>query len=150
MLVGSIAGIVLLAAATETRAAHPYALTWYNALAGGAPGGADLGMNRQFWGVAVRGVLPDLARLAPTGAQVYTHDAAPAWGYYVREKLLPKNLKDAGWEQMGIDRSQLAIVIHEKHFNRHDYMIWQTYKTVQPVLVLRSDGVPIVSVYKRP
>lgn len=150
VLVGSIAGIVLLAAATETRAAHPYALTWYNALAGGAPGGADLGMNRQFWGVAVRGVLPDLARLAPTGAQVYTHDAAPAWGYYVREKLLPKNLKDAGWEQMGIDRSQLAIVIHEKHFNRHDYMIWQTYKTVQPVLVLRSDGVPIVSVYKRP
>ncbi len=150
VLVGSIAGIVLLAAATETRAAHPYALTWYNALAGGAPGGADLGMNRQFWGVAVRGVLPDLARLAPTGAQVYTHDAAPAWGYYVREKLLPKNLKDAGWEQMGIDRSQLAIVIHEKHFNRHDYMIWQTYETVQPVLVLRSDGVPIVSVYKRP
>ena len=150
VLVGSIAGIVLLAAATETRAAHPYALTWYNALAGGAPGGADLGMNRQFWGVAVRGVLPDLARLAPTGAQVYTHDAAPAWGYYVREKLLPKNLKDAGWEQMGIDRSQLAIVIHEKHFNRHDYMIWQTYKTVQPVLVLRSDGVPIVSIYKRP
>lgn len=150
VLVGSIAGIVLLAAATETRAAHPYALTWYNALAGGAPGGADLGMNRQFWGVAVRGVLPDLARLAPTGAQVYTHDAAPAWGYYVREKLLPKNLKDAGWEQMGIDRSQLAIVIHEKHFNRHDYMIWQTYETVQPVLVLRSDGVPIVSIYKRP
>ncbi|MGE3761610.1 MAG: hypothetical protein AB7L94_05140, partial [Kofleriaceae bacterium] len=80
---------------------------------------------------------------------VYTHDAAPAWGFYHREKLLPANIRDAGWEQMGIDRSSLAIVIHEKHFNRHDYMIWQSYKTVQPVFVLRSDGVPIVSVYRR-
>ncbi len=148
-ILGVTAGIVLLAAAAETRAAHPYALTWYNALAGGAPGGADHGMNRQFWGVAARGVLPELARLAPGGAQVYTHDAAPAWGFYHREKLLPANIRDAGWEQMGIDRSSLAIVIHEKHFNRHDYMIWQSYKTVQPVFVLRSDGVPIVSVYRR-
>lgn len=149
-IVAGVASIVLLAAATETRAAHPYALTWYNALAGGAPGGADHGMNRQFWGVAARGVLPVLARLAPAGGQVYTHDAAPAWGYYLKQKLVPQNLRDAGWEQMGIDRSQLAIVIHEKHFNRHDYMIWQSYKTVAPVFVLRSDGVPIVSVYKRP
>ena len=149
-LLGTCCGIALLAAAAETRAAHPYALTWYNALAGGAPGGADHGMNRQFWGVAARGVLPDLARLGPGGALVYTHDAAPAWGYYHRAKLLPGDVRDAGWEQMGIDRSKLAIVIHEKHFNRHDYMIWQSYKTVQPVLVLRSDGVPIVTVYKRP
>jgi hypothetical protein len=148
-IVGVFAGVVLLAAAAETRAAHPYALTWYNALAGGAPGGADHGMNRQFWGVAARGVLPELARLEPAGGFVYTHDAAPAWGYYHREGLLPKNLKDAGWEQMGIDRSKLAIVIHEKHFNRHDFLIWQSYKTVQPVFVLRSDGVPIVSVYRR-
>jgi hypothetical protein len=29
-------------------------------------------------------------------------------------------------------------------------MIWQSYKTVQPVFVLRAAGVPIVSVYKRP
>lgn len=150
LLLGGTAGLVLLAAAAETRAAHPYSLTWYTALAGGAPGGADHGMNRQFWGVAARGVLDELARLAPGGAQVYTHDAAPAWGYYQKTGRLPKNLKDAGWEQSGIERSQLAIVIHEKHFNRHDYLIWQAYKTVQPVFVLRSDGVPIVSVYKRP
>jgi MFS family permease len=147
-----VAGCVVLAAATETRVAQPYALTWYSALAGGAPGGADRGMNRQFWGMAMRGVLPALAAAAPaTGTTyVYTHDASPAWGVYQRLGLVPETLADAGWEQGGINRSQLAVVIHERHFNRHDYLIWKSYGTVQPSFVLRSAGVPIASVYRRP
>lgn len=142
--VPALAALVILAAAVETLTAQPYALTSYTALAGGAPGGADKGMNRQFWGVAARGVLDQI-----TKGPVYTHDASPAWGYYQRYGLVPKNLPDAGGEQGGIDRSQTAIVIHEKHFNRHDYMIWKTYNTVRPAYVLRKDGVPIASVYKR-
>jgi len=146
-----VAGAVVLAAAAETWVAQPYALTWYNALAGGAPGGADLGMNRQFWGVALRGVLPEIAREAPAGGgAIYTHDASPAWGLYQRLGLAPRGLRDAGWEQAGIERSQLAVVIHERHFNRHDYLIWKAYGTVQPSFVLRSAGVPIVSLYRRP
>ena len=41
--------LVVVPAALETIHAQPHALTHYNAIAGGAPGGADLGMNRQFW-----------------------------------------------------------------------------------------------------
>ncbi len=147
-----VIGAVLLAGAVETMTAQPYALTWYNALAGGAPGGADKGMNRQFWGVAARGVLDVLATDAPAEGTipVYSHDASPAWGMYIKEGLLPKWLPDAGWEEGGVKASQRALVIHEKHFNRHDYMIWKAYGTVQPMFVLRADGVPIVSVYKRP
>jgi len=133
--------------------AQPYALTSYTALAGGAPGGADHGMNRQFWGVAARGVLPELvaeAAAPPRSTYVYTHDAAPAWALYQRLQLIPGTLLDAGWEQAGIERSQLALVIHELHFNRHDYLIWKSYGTVQPQFVLRSAGVPVVSVYRRP
>lgn len=150
--IAAIVGTVVLAGAVETMTAQPYALTWYNALAGGAPGGADKGMNRQFWGVAARGVLDALATDPPAegSAPVYSHDASPAWGLYIKEGLLPKWLPDAGWEQSGITASKRAIVIHEKHFNRHDYMIWNSYGTVQPVFVLRADGVPIVSVYRRP
>jgi hypothetical protein len=146
-----VSGAVTLAAAVETRIAQPYALTWYSALAGGAPGGADLGMNRQFWGLAAGGVLPRLTDEAPaTGTTaVYTHDASPAWGVYQRLGRVPARLVDAGWEQAGIARSQLAFVIHELHFNRHDYLIWSAYRTVQPVYVLCSDGVPIVSLYRR-
>jgi 4-amino-4-deoxy-L-arabinose transferase-like glycosyltransferase len=152
LAIGVIAGSVVSAAAVETQVAEPYALTWYNTLAGGAPGGADLGMNRQFWGVAARGVLARLAAEAPAAGTrfVYTHDASPAWGTYQRQGLVPRALVDAGWEQGGIDRSQLALVIHERHFNRHDYLIWSSYGTVQPIYVLCTGGVPIVSVYRRP
>ena len=142
---------VVLAALVETITAQPYALTWYNAAAGEAPGGADRGMNRQFWGVAARGVLPILK--AAAGKQktpVYTHDAAPAWGTYIRRGELPPTMPDAGHEEAGINNSQFALVIHEKHFNRHDYLVWKSYGTTQPMFVLRSHGVPIVTLYKRP
>lgn len=149
----ALAALIIGAAASETAASRPYGLSHYNALAGGAPGGADLGMNRQFWGYAARGVLPYLdARASEQGGalSVYSHDASPTWGWYKRLGLRLPGLKDAGMERGGIRKSKYAIVIHERHFNRHDYMIWDVYKTVQPVYVLRFQGVPIVSVYARP
>ena len=145
---------VVAAALIETAAAHPYALSHYNALAGGAPGGADLGMNRQFWGYAARGVLPYLGAHAPAPGQpdrpVYTHDASPAWPMYREQGLLAPGLPDAGHERAGMRRSRVALVIHERHFNRHDYMVWDVYGTVQPAYVLTFQGVPLVSVYVRP
>lgn len=161
LVLALLAAAALGSAAVETFHPQPYGLTAYNALAGGAPGAADLGMNRQFWGVAARGVLGELPRLAPPGGAqgsgassspvlVYPHDAAPAWGVYQRLGLLPSSFADAGPESYGIERSQLALVIHERHFARHDFLIWQSYGTVQPVFVLRLDGVPLVSVYRRP
>lgn len=159
--IASVAGACVVAAGVETITAEPYALTWYNALAGGAPGGADLGMNRQFWGMAARGVLPVLdARARGTAVRpVYTHDASPAWGWYQKLGLVSGKLVDAGgeyvdgtgaWRAPGVEHSELAIVIHERHFARHDYLVWDAYGTVQPIFVLRADGVPIVSVYERP
>jgi 4-amino-4-deoxy-L-arabinose transferase-like glycosyltransferase len=143
-----VGGAIVLAGATETIVAHPYSLTWYSALAGGAPGGADRGMNRQFWGVAARGVVSYINSQPP--GLVYSHDASPAWGWYGRIGLLAHGHPDSGHEDAGVAASKYAIVIHEKHFNRHDYMIWKAYGTLAPVYVLRADGVPIVSVYKRP
>ena len=148
-----LGGATLAAAAVETVRAQPYALSHYNALAGGAPGGADLGMNRQFWGYAARGVLPYLDRLAPAPGQraraVYTHDASPAWSTYRSQGLVGPGFPDAGHERQGVARSAIALVIHERHFNRHIYIVWDEYGTVQPAHVLTFQGVPIVSVYVR-
>lgn len=152
-VIAGVAAVVIAAAAVETAAAQPYALSWYNALAGGHAGGADRGMNRQFWGVAARGVLPVLAEEAgarPRPRPVYSHDASPAWGTYARLGLLPPAFPDAGHEEAGIARSDFALVIHERHFNRHDYLIWKSYRTVRPWFVLRARGVPIVTIYQRP
>jgi hypothetical protein len=154
---GAIAIGVLVASAalSETFAAQPYPLSYYNALAGGARGGADLGMNRQFWGVSARGVLDWLdEHVAPAPGQppapVYTHDASPAWGLYRKLGLVDRGLPDAGNEERGVQRSRAALVIHERHFARHDFMIWDEYGTVQPAFVLTFQGVPLVSVYLRP
>jgi hypothetical protein len=147
VLVASVVG----AAWVETRHAHPYSLSHYNALAGGAPGGASLGMNRQFWGYSVRGVLPFVNSFAMQDQQipVYTHDASPAWGRYVGPGLLKKGLPNSGHEVAGIRKSKIALVVHERHFNRHDYLVWEAYQKVQPSFVLLYDGVPLVSVYVR-
>ncbi len=155
-----VGGAAVLASAAETAASHPYGLSHYNALAGGAPGGADLGMNRQFWGTAAKGVIPWIAR-QPAG-KTYSHDASPAWaGPYRRWHLVDGHF-DSGnerrWDKTGvcnagpggIENSDYAMVIHELHFNRHDYFVWDAYGTVQPAYVLRTDGVPIVTVYRRP
>lgn len=150
---GLVGAVVVGASASETLASRPYALSHYNALAGGAPGGADLGMNRQFWGYAARGALPYLnARAGESSGpiKVYTHDASPTWGWYKRLGLRAGNLDDAGHERGGVTASRFALVVHEKHFNRHDYLIWDVYGTVQPAYVLTFQGVPVVSVYRRP
>jgi len=88
-----VVALVVAAAAVETVTAQPYALTWYSALAGGAPGGADRGMNRQFWGRrGPRRAASPRAEAPPAGSPprpVYTHDASPAWGLYQRLGLVP-------------------------------------------------------------
>jgi len=58
---------------------------------------------------------------------VYSHDASPAWGWYERLGLLAHGHPDSGHEEAGVAASKYAIVIHEKHFNRHDYLIWKSY-----------------------
>lgn len=149
----ALALLVALASAAEARSSHPYGLSHYTSIAGGPAGGADLGMNRQFWGTSALGVLAEIERrTAKLDGQVpvYTHDAAPAWPWYQRFGSIDRRIIDAGHEQAGVRRSKLALVIHERHFNRHDYMIWEAYGTVQPVFVLTVAGVPLVSLYERP
>jgi hypothetical protein len=144
--------VVFAPAAVETVHSHPYGLSHYNALAGGAPGGADLGMNRQYWGYSVKGLLPWLNDNLPPRAAVFLHDwNHDAYNMYMRARELRPDVIDAG--HIG-DRgtrfiSDAALVIHEKHFNEFDYLIWEAYGHVQPAEVLAVDGVPLVSVYLR-
>jgi hypothetical protein len=143
--------IVCLPAVTETFRSHPYGLTHYNLLAGGPPGGADLGMNRQFWGYATRGILPWLNEHAKPNAPVYWHDTNQAQlNMNVREGRLRPDIRNTGLEEPGVKASDLALVIHEKHFNKYEYWIWDFYGTTRPTLVLDDEGVPIVTLYQRP
>jgi hypothetical protein len=146
----ALVAIAAVPAAVETARSHPYGLSHYNALAGGAPGGADLGMNRQFWGYSVRGALPWLNANLPARARLYLHDwNHDAYELYLRDDRLRRDIVDAGMEDPGIRSSQAALVIHERHFNKYEYMIWNAYGHVTPSYVLTLDGVPLVTVYLR-
>lgn len=150
LLGGALAGVLLLPPLLEVRRSHPYGLSHYNALAGGPQGGADLGMNRQFWGYAVRGLFPYLNRHAPPQAGIYWHDA----NLYqiqmsMKDGLLRRDLRDTGLEEPGVRASDMALVIHEKHFNKYEYWIWDAYGTTRPDEVLTHEGVPVVTLYSR-
>jgi len=145
-------GLVLLTPPLlEVKRSHPYGLSHYNALAGGPAGGADLGMNRQFWGYGVRGLMPLLNRAAPPGAAIYFHDANwPMLQMSMKDGFLRRDLRDSGLEEPGVRAAELGLVIHEKHFNKYEYWLWDAFGTTRPLAVLTHEGVPIVTLYARP
>lgn len=150
ILTGALVACALVPAAIEVVRSHPYGLSHYNALAGGAPGGADLGMNRQFWGYAPNGLFGTLAQELKPKARLYPHDMNPdTFDIVLRDGRLRRDIVDAGMEDGGIRSSDAALVVHELHFAKYDYMIWQAYGSVAPRHVLTLDGVPLVSLYEK-
>ncbi len=130
-----------------TAHSHPFGLSSYVPFFGGTAGGADLGLNRQFWGFTTQSLAPYFAANAPQGAAVYIMDTAwPSWQRMTDEKRLRPDLRGVGSPA----EAMFSLVHHEQHINEVDYNIWTEYGTTAPDYVLTHDGVPIVSVYKRP
>jgi len=148
---GALVLLVAVPGGVSIMLTHPFGLTQYNALAGGPAGGADLGLNRQFWGYASRQVLPWMNAKLPQNARVYFHDTSyDAYQAYLRDGLLRPDIAYAGMEKPAIEGSSEAMVIHELHFNKYDYWIWDAYGTATPARVLQVEGVPVLSFYQRP
>jgi hypothetical protein len=145
-----VAAVVTLPAVVETRRSHPDGLSHYNLIAGGFAGGASLGMNRQFWGYSVEPMLPWIAKSAPLPTPIYWHDVlTDAVWMYVRDGATPL-LGNAGGGEDGIRRSQLALIVHERHMTLYEGVIWEAYGTTKPAYVRTREGVPLVTAYLRP
>ncbi len=139
--------LLLSPAVAETAHSHRFGLSHYTLAAGGVPGAADLGMNRQFWGFTTGSLVDFFNQNLPHGGTVWLCDTTwKSWQMLVRDRLLSPDIRPVG----DIARADYAIVHHEHHFAEVDFQIWTLYGTVQPAHVLRYDGVPIVSVYRNP
>ncbi|HXU80077.1 MAG TPA: glycosyltransferase family 39 protein [Polyangia bacterium] len=150
-LPAAAAAIVCLPAVIETQRSHPDGLSHYNFFAGGFAGGASLGMNRQFWGYSVLPMLPWMVAHAPRSNAIYWHDVLPdALSMYMRDGRLPPGTGNVGDKEDNIPRSDLGIVIHEKHFTVFEGDFWTPYGTTQPAFVRTREGVPLVTAYRRP
>ena len=141
------AAFCLLPSAVQTAHSHPFGLSHYMPIAGGVPGAADLGMNRQFWGFTTGSLVPWLVEQLPDGGSVWLCDTTTgAWAMLQADGIVPRNIRAAA----SMNEADFALVHHERHFAEVDYQAWVAYGTPQPAYVLRYDGVPIISVYENP
>jgi 4-amino-4-deoxy-L-arabinose transferase-like glycosyltransferase len=125
----------------------PYGTGFYSELAGGLPGAASMGMQRQFWSSHVTGVLPWINEHARPGARLYLHEVT---GYaaeaYHRNGMLRPDVRLV-WSPAEAD-----IVAYQYHqeFREHEMNIWQAFGTRTPVTGLYVDETPHIIVYQRP
>jgi 4-amino-4-deoxy-L-arabinose transferase-like glycosyltransferase len=147
----ALATLVCLPAVAETQRSHPDGLSHYNLLAGGFAGGASLGMNRQFWGYSVMPMLDWITNNVPPSRATYWHDVFPdALTMYIRDGRIPPGLGNVGVGEDVVKRSDLGIVIHERHFAVYEGLLWEAYGTTKPAYVRTREGVPLVTAYRRP
>ena len=139
--------VLLAPGFVETAHSHRFALSHYTLAAGGVPGAADYGMNRQFWGFTTGSVVDYLKQKLPNGGSVFINDTTyGAFEMLKRDGLLPPNIHAEG----RLTEADYVLVHHEHHFAEVDFQAWQAFGSVQPVHVLTYDGVPIVSIYEHP
>ncbi|MEZ4222727.1 MAG: glycosyltransferase family 39 protein [Polyangiaceae bacterium] len=137
---------VVAAPIVTTLQSHPWGLSAYTPLVGGASGAATLGLNRTFWGYTTGAVAPYLNEHVPPGTGVYVHDTAmQSWEQMVQDGMLDH--VRGSWT---IESSGFSVYHYEPHMGRVEYQIWVDYGTTSPVHVGTHDGVPVIWVYKRP
>ena len=139
-----LGGLLLLPAATLTAHFHPYGTSAYGELAGGAPGAASLGMQRQYWSNNVTGVLGWVNAHAPTGARVWLHEVV-SFRDYQRNGMLRADLQPAN----GPADADVAVVQYHQEFREQEVAVWQAFGTTRPVTGLYIDETPQVVVYQR-
>jgi hypothetical protein len=142
-----IGAAVAVAPLTETVRSHPWGLSAYTPLVGGAAGAASLGLNRTFWGYATGAVAPFLDAELPHGGTVYVHDTAmQSWDMLQRDRRIRRDVRGV-WSIAGAD---LGLYHHEKHMRGQEYQNWVAFGTLRPALVAGLDGVPVILVYEDP
>ncbi|WP_437786352.1 ArnT family glycosyltransferase [Sorangium sp. So ce1097] len=147
-LVPALLGAAVVAAPiAETLHAHPWALSSYTPLVGGAPGAATLGLNRSFWGYTTGAVVDYLNEHVPPRGTVYVHDTAgPAWEMLLRDGRLRKDIRGVG----AVAGADFALYHHEKHMLGQAYQAWVAFGTTSPDHIAGLDGVPVILVYRNP
>jgi hypothetical protein len=143
---GVLAALVLLPALITTVHLHPYGTAAYSELAGGVPGAASMGMQRQFWSSQVTGVLPWINAHAPERARLYLHEVMDlSFRHYQENGLLRADL------QLAHSPSEADFSAYQYHqeFREQEMNMWQAYGTQKPKAGLYIDETPQILVYGR-
>ena len=144
---GVLAAFALVPAAWQVAHVHPFGTAAWNEVAGGAPGAAAMGMQRQFWGDSTAAVLPALNAHAAPGARVWFQETPPlAAELYRRDGRLRADLVVAA----GPEDADVSIWQYHQEFRDREFRTWTEFKNARPVTGAYLDEVPLVQVYARP
>lgn len=147
VVAGAVAALCVVGPLVMTLHSHPWGLTFYTPLVGGAPGAASLGLNRTFWGYTTGALTDELDARSDPGGPTYVHDTAlQSWEMLQRDGRVSPRLRGT----LAIQGSHLALYHHEPHMRRVEYQVWVDYGTRAPVAVGVYDGVPVAWLYERP
>ncbi|WP_309897423.1 glycosyltransferase family 39 protein [Archangium sp.] len=123
----------------------PYGTSFYSELAGGVPGAASLGMQRQFWSSNVTAVLPWINQHAPRNGRVFLHEVnGLSFRDYQRNGMLRSDL-----QQGGPFDADIAAYQYHQEFREHEFNVWESFGTRTPATGLYLDETPQVVVYQR-
>lgn len=129
--------VVLAPSSYATWHAHPFSLSEYAPLFGGARGAANMGMNRGFWGHATIHVLDALKD------PVQLHDTPPL----VQHQLTREGRWPAEMSSSRLHAARSALVHHEMHTLAHEVRVWDHFQSFSPIEMVVLDDVPLLSVY---
>ncbi len=147
LVTGAVAMLALIPAAWETAHVHPFGTAAYNEIAGGAPGAASLGMQRQFWGDDMVAVLDAIDAHAAPGARVWYQEASPtATRAWQRDGRLRSDLVRVE----GPETADISVWQYHQEFRDKEFSTWTQFRTARPVTGVYLDEVPLVQVYARP
>jgi hypothetical protein len=142
-----LGALLLLPGLNATAHVHPYGTSAYGELAGGIPGAASLGLQRQYWSNNVTGVLPWINANAHPGERVWLHEVnGLSFRDYQRNGMLRADVVPAG----GPEDADLAAVQYHQEFREQEVLVWQAFGTSVPLTGLYLDETPQVIVYRRP
>jgi hypothetical protein len=141
------AAAALLPGVWQIAHVHPYGTSAYGELAGGIPGAASLGMQRQYWSNNVTAVLPWLNAHAPRGARVFFHEVnVESYRAYQEAGLLRGDIQYAAgpWD------AHYAALQWHREFRDREPETWNAFGTRTPATGLYLDETAQVVVYARP
>ena len=147
LVTGALAALALVPAAWSVAHVHPFGTAAYNEIAGGAPGAASLGMQRQFWGDDMVAVLGAINVHAAPGAHVWYQEASVAatWAYQRDGRLRGDLVRVEGPEE-----ADISVWQYHQEFRDKEFSTWTQFRTARPVTGTYLDEVPLVQVYARP
>ena len=104
------ATLFMLTNVTGILRSHPHGISYYNELIGGGRGAALLGMQRVFWGVASRPLIPKINDVTPPNGRVFFNRTNnDGWRMYVRDGILRQDIAYAN----GVTESSGGVSFHQ-------------------------------------